>query len=45
MLWARIGKEYFMKVVRFELSLEEFKSKEIGLAQIGLTVDCIRKVQ
>lgn len=32
-MWARVGKECFMEVMRFELSLEEFESKEIGLVQ------------
>lgn len=32
-MWARVGNECFMEVVRFELSLEEFESKEIGLAK------------
>lgn len=29
-MWAGMGRECFMEIVRFELSLEEFKSKEIG---------------
>lgn len=32
-MWARVRRECFTEVVRFELSLEEFESKEIGLVQ------------
>lgn len=39
-MWARVGRECFMKVVRFELSLEEFESRgRFGSVQ---TVDSIR---
>jgi len=32
-MWATVGRECFMQVSRFKLNLEEFESKEIGLAQ------------
>lgn len=32
-IWAKVGRECLMEAVRFELSLEEFESKERGLVQ------------